>query len=106
MEGGGWYSFAAPLPDAHPRLAGPLLLRPLQMPREPLPGDEEVGGAAWPLMDEWRMFELRREVATKLDRSRTREPIMELEIAMIDECGLTLPPLTAQPVGSSVKGRP
>ena len=29
MEGGGWYSFAAPLPDAHPRLAGPLLLRPL-----------------------------------------------------------------------------
>ena len=76
------------------------------MPREPLPGDEEVGGAAWPLMDEWRMFELRREVGTKLDRSRTREPIMELEIAMIDERGLTLPPLTAQPVGSSVKGRP
>ncbi len=29
MEGGGWYGFAAPLPDAHPRLAGPLLLRPL-----------------------------------------------------------------------------
>ena len=31
MEGGGWYSFAAPLPDAHPRPAGPLLLRPLQV---------------------------------------------------------------------------
>ena len=30
MEGGGWYDFAAPLPDAHPRLAGTLLLRPLQ----------------------------------------------------------------------------
>ena len=30
MEGGGWSSFAAPLPNAHPRLAGPLLLRPLQ----------------------------------------------------------------------------
>ena len=28
-EGGGWYGFAAPLPDAHPRLAGTLLLRPL-----------------------------------------------------------------------------
>ena len=28
MEGGGWSSFAAPLPDAHPRLAGPLLLCP------------------------------------------------------------------------------
>ena len=30
MEGGGRYDFAAPLPDAHPRLAGTLLLRPLQ----------------------------------------------------------------------------
>ena len=30
MEGGGWYDFAAPLPDAHPRLVGTLLLRPLQ----------------------------------------------------------------------------
>ena len=29
MEGDGWYDFAAPLPDAHPRLAGTLLLRPL-----------------------------------------------------------------------------
>ena len=35
---------------------------------------------------------LRREVGTKLDRTRTRERIMELEIAMIDEQGLTLPP--------------
>ena len=23
MEGGGWYGFAAPLPNAHTRLAGP-----------------------------------------------------------------------------------
>ena len=30
MEGGGWYGFAAPLPNAHTRLAGTLLLRPLQ----------------------------------------------------------------------------
>ena len=33
IEGGGWYGFAAPLPDAHPRLAGILLLRPLQFRR-------------------------------------------------------------------------
>ena len=32
------------------------------------------------------------EQGTKLDRARTREQIMELEIAMIDERGLTLPP--------------
>ena len=30
MEGGGWYGFAAPLPNAHTRLSGTLLLRPLQ----------------------------------------------------------------------------
>ena len=29
MEGGGWYGFAAPLSNAHPHLAGTLLLRPL-----------------------------------------------------------------------------
>ena len=29
MEGGGWYGFAAPLSNAHPRLAGTLLFRPL-----------------------------------------------------------------------------
>ena len=30
MEGGGWYGFVAPLSNAHPRLAGTVLLRPLQ----------------------------------------------------------------------------
>ena len=42
-----------------------------------------------------RMFELRHEAGTKLDSARTRERIMELEIAMIDEKGLTLPPATS-----------
>ncbi len=60
--------------------------------REPAQDDEEVYGDAWPLVNEWRKSELRREVGTKLDRARTRERIMELEIAMIDEQGLTLPP--------------
>ena len=31
MEGGGGYGFAAPLSNAHPRLAGTLLFRPLQL---------------------------------------------------------------------------
>ena len=31
MEGGGGYGFAAPLSNAHPRLAGTLLFRPLHM---------------------------------------------------------------------------
>ena len=63
--------------------------------REPADDDEEVYGEAWPWVDEWRMRELRREVGTKLDRARTRERIMELEIAMIAECVLTLPPATS-----------
>ena len=59
------------------------------------PGDEEVYGEAWPLVEEWRALELRREVGTKLDRAKTRERIMALEIALIEECGLTLPPATS-----------
>ena len=38
------------------------------------------------------MFELRHKAGTKLDCTRTRERIMELGIAMIDEQDLTLPP--------------
>lgn len=68
---------------------------PSLVTREPADDDEEVYGEAWPLVDEWRTLELRREVGTKLDRARTRERIMELEIAMIDEQGLTLPPATS-----------
>ena len=60
--------------------------------REPAQDDEEVYADAWPLVNEWRRLEVRREMGTKLDRARTRERIMELEIAMIDEKGLTLPP--------------
>ena len=65
---------------------------PSLVTREPAPDDEEVFGEAWPLVDEWRALELRREAGTKLDRAKTRERIMELEIVMIDEQGLTLPP--------------
>ena len=53
------------------------------------PGDEEVYGEAWPLVEEWRALELRRDAGTKLER------IMELDIALVDECGLTLPPATS-----------
>ena len=38
------------------------------------------------------VYHLRRELGTKLDSARTRERVMELEIAMIDKQGLTLPP--------------
>lgn len=68
------------------------MLDPRVVTRDYAPGDEEVYGEAWPLVDEWRALELRRDAGTRLDRAMTRERIMALEIALIDECGLTLPP--------------
>ena len=78
------------------------MLDPAVVTSDHVPGDEEVFGQAWPLVDEWRALELRREAGTKLDRARTRERIMELEIAMIEEHGLTLPPAVS-PMHSSEK---
>ena len=58
MEGGGWYDFAAPLPDAHPRLVGTLLLRPLQFPsnREEVETEllKQPGHRAHAPMRQWR----------------------------------------------------
>jgi len=71
------------------------MLDPRVVTRDYAPGDEEVYAEAWPLVDEWRALELRRDAGTKLDRARARERIMELEIALVDECGLTLPPATS-----------
>jgi len=67
---------------------------PSLVTREPADDDQGVYGDAWPLVDEWRSLELRREVGTKLDQARTRERIMALEIEMIERRGLTLPPST------------
>ena len=68
---------------------------PSLVTREPADDDQGVYGDAWPLVDEWRSLELRREVGTKLDQARTRKRIMALEIEMIERRGLTLPPETA-----------
>ena len=43
-------------------------------------------------MEEWRRLNKEREVGTKLTQAKTRERIMELEIAMLAEYKLTLPP--------------
>ncbi len=63
--------------------------------REPAPDDEEVFGAAWPLIDEWRRL---REGHPNDGRSLswlvTEERILNLELAMAEEHGLTLPPET------------
>ena len=63
--------------------------------REPAPDDEEVYGVAWPLVEEWRRL---REGHPNDGRSLswlvTEERILNLELAMAEEHGLTLPPET------------
>lgn len=59
---------------------------------DPRPGEEASYGRGMPAVAEWRRLNQRRETGTKLDQVKTRERIMALEIAMIGEYELTLPP--------------
>ena len=61
---------------------------------EPAHDDREVYGDAWPLVQEWR--EIRksghRGTGRGLGWLRTEERVRTLEVAMLEEHGLTLPP--------------
>ena len=74
---------------------------PQLVTREPAPDDEDVYGAAWPLVDEWRRLRAghpgRGGGVSWLMRE---ERIRELEAAMLEEHKLTLPP-AAHPRGDS-----
>ena len=60
---------------------------------EPAPDDEEVFGDAWPLVEEWRRLGHGGVTKTKgLSRLKERERVLRLELAMVNEHGLTLPP--------------
>ena len=61
---------------------------------DPHPGEEASYGPGMPLVAEWRRLNRQREDGTKLDQVKTRERIMALEIALIEEYELTLPPDT------------
>ena len=64
--------------------------------REPADDDEQVFGAAWPLIDEWRKLWVGHSPrGSGLAWASRRERILELEVAMLEEHGLTLPPETA-----------
>ncbi len=60
--------------------------------KEPHPGEELSYGFGMPLVEEWRRLMKERAVGTKLTQVKTRQRIMELEIAMLGEYKLTLPP--------------
>ena len=61
---------------------------------EPHPGEGESYGAGMDLVEEWRMLVRRRGEGSKAEQAKDRERIMELEIALIGEHGLALPPNT------------
>ena len=62
---------------------------------DPEPGEDRVYGEATPLIVEWRRVRTDRlEARDRLSRARTEERMRELEITMIREFRLTLPPET------------
>lgn len=62
---------------------------------EAQPDDEQVYGAAWPLVDEWRrLWGEHKRPGKGLAWLKREVRILELEVAMLQEHELTLPPAT------------
>ncbi len=60
---------------------------------EPAEDDQEVYGDAWPLVEEWRRLRADHPHRGKsLSWLTTEERLLVLELAMLEEHGLTLPP--------------
>ena len=93
-------SATGPTPEEAPSVAKPSAkakfpkrLYPELVTKEPAPDDEEVYGAAWPLIEEWRrLWKTHTGVGKGLAWLETEERVRELEVAMLEEHGLTLPP--------------
>ncbi|MDE0195142.1 MAG: hypothetical protein OXP08_06280, partial [bacterium] len=71
---------------------------------EPQPGEAQSFGAGMALVEEWRALVRRRSEGSKAEQARRRERVMELEIALIGEHGLALPPNT-EPLHPSERER-
>ena len=68
-------------------------LDPEVVTEEPAADDAEVYGAAWPLVEEWRRLRAGHPHQGKsLSWLVTEERLLTLELAMLEERGLTLPP--------------
>ena len=60
---------------------------------EPAEDDEDVFGEAWPMIVEWRELEATHPNEGKgLDWLRTEERFLALELALLEDHGMTLPP--------------
>ena len=61
--------------------------------REPAPDDEEIFGEAWPLIVEWRgLKDAHANEGSGLSWLAARERLLEMELALLEEHGMTLPP--------------
>lgn len=70
-------------------------LDPLVVTVEPAEDDAEVYGAAWPLIEEWRRLQQEHPTEGRtLSWLMREERILQLELALLEEHGLTLPPET------------
>ena len=75
--------------------AGLRRLHPELVTREPADDDEDVFGDAWPLVQEWReLWDGHPAQGKGLAWVARRTRILGLEVAMLEERGLTLPPET------------
>ena len=62
---------------------------------EPAPDDEEVFGEVWPLVVQWRKLkDVHPDEGRSLSWLRTEERFLALELTLLEEHGLTLPPAT------------
>ena len=71
---------------------------------EPHAGEAESYGAGVALVEEWRALVHGRGEGSKAEQAKRRERVMELEIALIGEHGLALPPNT-EPLHPSERER-
>ena len=61
--------------------------------REPAPDDEEIFGEAWPLIVEWRgLKDTHPNEGKGLEWLVAQERLLEVELALLEEHGMTLPP--------------
>ena len=85
---------ASPQPTGSERIGGGRRRYPELVFLEPEHDDREVYGGAWPLVEEWRGIWKagHRGTGKGLAWLRAEERVRTLEVAMLEEHGLTLPP--------------
>ena len=72
----------------------------------PAEDDEEVYGDAWPLVKEWRSLRAGHPIrGSSLSWLTTQVRLLELELSMLEEHGLTLPPETQALRGFARRGQ-